>query len=222
MIDSHCHLDFPDYDHDRDEVVARARAAGLSDVLIPGTSSATWDRTRACAEKYGFSYAIGVHPWFVEDVGELPLRGASAVGEIGLDRGRPDMARQREVLVAQLAQAKDHGLPVILHCVRAHAVLLEELRPFAPLGGILHSWSGSAEMVPAFAAMGLSFGFGGVVTWPNAKRWRRSVLAVPEGRLCFESDGPDQAIEARRGGRSEPADVIVVREVIEALRAGRI
>ena len=218
MIDSHCHLDFPDYDEDRAEVVERARAAGVSQVLIPGTGSTTWERTRRCAEEHGLAWAIGVHPWFLEEVGELPLEGAAAVGEIGLDRTRPELHRQRRVLRAQLAQARDWGLPVVLHCVKAHAWLLEELRPFAPLRGLLHSWSGSAEQVPPFLELGLCFGFGGVLTWPEAKKARRAALAVPAGRLFVESDGPDQPVASRRPGRSEPLDVVEVVEALERLR----
>ncbi|HJN74512.1 MAG TPA: TatD family hydrolase [Myxococcota bacterium] len=198
--------------------MARARAAGVDGVLIPGTHPSTWARTRACAEEHGLSWALGVHPWFLADFDDIPLQGACAVGECGLDGTRPRMQRQRAVLRRQLELAKDWGLPVLLHCVRAHVALLEMLRPFAPLSGLMHSYSGSAELVPAFSELGLCFSFGGAVTWTEARRPRRAAAVVPLERLFVESDGPGQAPQSRRGGRSEPSDVVEVIEALEQLR----
>lgn len=194
------------------------RRARLADVLVPGTHPDTWQRTRRCAEERGLTWALGVHPWFLTEVRDIPLDGAFAVGECGLDGARPDMELQRRVLRVHLELAREHGLPVLLHCVRAHAVLLEELRAFAPLRGLMHSYSGSAEMVPDFVRLGLSISFGGVLTWPGAKKAKKAALEVPLDHLFVESDGPDQAVQSRRGGRSEPADVHEVAAAVLALR----
>lgn len=199
----------------------RARAVGVERLLIPATHPATWARTRACAAEHGVEFALGVHPWFLapvpDDFGDQ-LDGAWGVGECGLDRVRGDLDAQRPVLRAQLEVAVDRDLPVILHCVRAHRELIQELERFQGVRGILHSYSGPVELIARYADCGLSFGFGGAVTWPEARKVHARVRAVPADRLCLESDGPDQAWEGRRGGRSEPADVARIAEAVARIR----
>ena len=218
--DTHCHLDFPAYDADRDQVVARARAAGVERILIPGTSPDTWARTRACAAQYGLEFALGVHPWFLGEPTGLAdqLDGAWGIGECGLDR-KGDLDQQLAVLRPQLELASDLQLPVILHCVGRHRELLAELERFPSMPGVLHSYSGPVDLVPRFLGLGLDFSFGGAVTWPEARKVHARVRAVPRDRLRVESDGPDQALQARRGGRSEPADVVAIRDALDRLRA---
>jgi TatD DNase family protein len=115
------------------------------------------------------------------------------------------MERQVAVLRAQLALARRHGLPVLLHCLKAHDALLAvlEAEPL-PAGGILHSWSGSAEQVAPFARFGLGFAFAGAITFENARRGPAAARAVPRELLLLETDAPDQTPRPHRG-RCEPA-----------------
>lgn len=220
LFDSHCHLDFPTFDADRDDVVTRARQAGVERILVPGTEPSTWARTRDVAARYGLEFALGVHPWFLNEIGDLAdqLEGAWGIGECGLDR-KGDLDAQLAVLRPQLELAADSGLPVVLHCVGRHAELLAELSRFPRMPGILHSYSGPVDFVPKYADLGLSFGFGGAVTWPEARKVHARVRAVPQDRLVLESDGPDQARQGRRGGRSEPADIALIAARVQALRS---
>ena len=211
MIDTHCHLDGPAFDGDRDEVLLRARAVGVTDVVVPGVEPEGWERLLGlCAERPGLHAALGIHPQalvglpagdddrHLADLEALLARGgAVAVGECGLDgpsvaEGVP-LDRQRAVLRGHLAIARRLGLPVLLHSLRVQGAMLEELeRDGLPSGGVLHSFSGSAEQVPPFAALGLHFSFAGPVTFDGARKPVAAARAVPPDRLLVETDAPDQ------------------------------
>lgn len=224
MIDSHCHLDGPAFDADRDAALARARAAGVTDVVVPAVGPDRWAALAAfAAARPGVHFGLGVHPQLLPEldpVGDdarlagleaaLARGGAVAVGECGLDgpavqAGAP-LDRQVAVLRGHLALARRFGLPVILHALRTLEPLLALLRAEAPLpaGGVLHSFSGSAEQVAPFAALGLHFSFAGPVTYERARKPLAAARAVPLDRLLVETDAPDQTPRPHRG-RNEPA-----------------
>ncbi|MDH5494067.1 MAG: TatD family hydrolase, partial [Myxococcales bacterium] len=151
-------------------------------------------------------------------------QGASAIGEIGLDRrlfASPagDAARQLALLDAQLEIADGLGLPVILHLVRAPGLLLERLEQRGPLrhGGVLHAFAGPAALIPRFARLGLSFSFAGSVARPASRRVREAAQAVPEERLLVETDAPDLSPPGAPI-RNEPASLVRVVEALASLR----
>lgn len=223
MIDTHCHLDAAAFDGDRDAVLARARAAGVTDVVVPAVGPDGWERLAAfAAATPGVHFGLGVHPQLLPELdprgddrmladleAALARGGAVCVGECGLDgataaAGAP-LDRQSSVLRAHLRLAQRFGLPVSLHHLRALDPLLALLREEPlPAGGVLHSFSGSPEQVAPFAALGLHFSFAGPVTYERARRPLLAARAVPEGRLLLETDAPDQTPRPRRG-RNEPA-----------------
>ncbi|BDG06676.1 TatD family hydrolase [Anaeromyxobacter oryzae] len=224
MIDTHCHLDGDAFAGDRDAVIARARAAGVTDVVIPAVGPEGWAALPPlCAAAAGLHFGLGIHPQLLPELAPagddrrladldaaLARGGAVAVGECGLDgpsveAGAP-MDRQVAVLRGHLALARTHRLPVIVHCLRAHDALLAVLaaEPL-PAGGVLHSWSGSADQVRAFLSFGLHFAFAGPVTYARARKPLVAARAVPRDRLLLETDAPDQTPAPHRGGRNEPA-----------------
>jgi TatD DNase family protein len=223
VIDTHCHLDGPAFDGDREAALARARAAGVSDLVVPAVGPDGWDRLAAFAADHpGVHFGLGVHPQLLPELdprhddrvlAELDLAlargGAVCVGECGLDgataqSGAP-MDRQLAVLRGHLRLAQKHRLPVSLHHLRALDPLLALLREEPlPAGGALHSFSGSPEQVAPFAALGLHFSFAGPVTYERARKPLLAARAVPEGRLLLETDAPDQTPRPHRG-RNEPA-----------------
>jgi TatD DNase family protein len=229
VIDTHCHLDSPAFDGDREEALARARAVGVTDVVIPAVDPSGWQALVALGAIHpGLHVALGIHPQalpgmapasddrHLADLEVLLARGgAVAVGECGLDgpsaeAGAP-LDRQRAVLRGHLAIARRLGLPVLLHSLRAHDAMLEELaRDGLPSGGVLHSFSGSAEQVPPFAALGLHFSFAGPVTYEGARRPLCAARAVAPDRLLLETDAPDQSPHPHRGTRNEPARLPLV------------
>ncbi|MGA8892681.1 MAG: TatD family hydrolase [Anaeromyxobacteraceae bacterium] len=235
MIDTHCHLDRAAFDADRDAVLSRARAAGVTDVVVPAVEPSGWDGLLAlCDRERGLHPALGIHPQALPDLDPaaddrhladlealLLRRAAVAVGECGLDGGTVadgvSLDRQRAVLRGHLAIARRLGLPVVIHALRAHDAIREELeRDGLPAGGVLHSFSGSAEQVAPLAALGLHFSFAGPVTYEGARKPIAAVRAVPRERLLVETDAPDQTPRPLHRTRNEPANLPLVLQAVAA------
>jgi TatD DNase family protein len=206
-IDTHCHLDAAEFDADRDAVVARAKAAGVTQIVIPAVDAHNLERVRELAHRHGFTYALGIHPLCVMRAGPGDLEKLAealrkhaddkrlvAVGEIGLDffvEGLdPDV--QQHFYVEQLKLAKRAGLPVLLHVRRSADKLLAGLRRVDfPHGGIAHAFNGSEQQAQAFIALGFKLGFGGTLTFDRSLQIRRIAASVPETALVMETDAPD-------------------------------
>lgn len=235
MIDTHCHLDVAAFDADRDEVVARATAAGIRGLLVPAIRPRTWPALIALAARHagaGVRCALGIHPQIVPELAEDELAGdladrlaravtdagAIAIGECGLDGGTGDLDRQEAIFRAHLRAARAVGLPVVIHVLRAHDAAPRILREEGPVTGVLHSYSGGAELVPVYRDLGLAFSFAGPVSYPNARKPIEAARAVPADLLLAETDAPDQAPEGHRGGRSEPAFLPAVLAALAAAR----
>jgi TatD DNase family protein len=233
VIDTHCHLDGAAFDADREEALDRARGVGVSDVVVPAVEPSGWGRLLAFAAAHpGVHAALGIHPQALPGIDPadddrhladleamLGRGGAVAVGECGLDGPTAgdgaSLDRQRAVLRGHLAIARRLGLPVLLHSLRAHDAMREELeRDGLPAGGILHSFSGSADQVPGFTSLGLHFSFAGPVTYGAARKPLEAARAVPRDRLLLETDAPDQTPHPHRGSRNEPARLPLVRDAV--------
>jgi TatD DNase family protein len=238
VIDTHCHLDGAAFDADREEVLARARAAGVSGIVVPGVLPGGWDAAAAFARCHpGVHAAAGLHPQALPGTSPadddraladleaaLGRGGFVAVGECGLDgpsvEAGAGLERQVAVLRAHLALARRFRLPVVLHCLRAHDALLALLgdEPL-PAGGVLHSYSGTAEQVPRYARFGLHFAFAGPITYERARKAPAAARAVPRDRLLVETDAPDQTPRPHRA-RNEPGFLpLVVAAVAGAIGA---
>jgi TatD DNase family protein len=233
VIDTHCHLDLAAFDADRDAVVARAAAAGVIGIVLPAIRPRAWDRVREVARRYadaGVRHALGIHPQIVPELepdelaGDLAARLAEAaaescaIGECGLD-GRTDAHElQEQIFRAHIRAARATGKPLVIHVLRAHDAAPRILREDGPVAGVLHSYSGGPELVPVYRDLGLAFSFAGPVTYPNARRPLAAARAVPDALLLAETDAPDQAPTAHRGGRCEPA---FVADVIAGLAVAR-
>jgi TatD DNase family protein len=215
-IDTHCHLDAPEFAVDRPAVMRRAREAGVWPLVIPAVSVATFEAARASAEAANGAYALGVHPLYVHeapadaalDALAQALRAAQAdprlvaVGEIGLDffvpalQDEASLALQRRLYEAQLVLAAEAGLPVILHVRRSADALLAPLRRLREQGrpvpgGIAHAFNGSIQQAQAFLALGFKLGFGGAMTFDRALQIRRLAAELPSEAIVLETDAPD-------------------------------
>ncbi len=230
LVDSHCHLDAPEFDADRGAVVQRARAAGVVHQVIPAIGAAGWPKLKAlCAETEGLHPAYGLHPMFLDAHEDAHLQAlenwlrderAVAVGECGLDyfvEGL-DHDRQQVVFDAQLALAKQFELPVIVHARRAVDAVIASIRRFPGVRGVIHSYSGSAEQARQLWDLGFLLGLGGPVTYQRANRLRRLAAEMPLEFLLLETDAPDQPDAAHRGQRNEPARLTEVLDTIAQLR----
>lgn len=248
MIDSHCHLDIAAFDVDRAAVLARAHAAGVIGMLVPAIRPATWANLGVLAGQFvdaGLRTAYGIHPQIVPklEIGERAIAasiqvlcdaltdadqaaqhlGAApmvAVGECGLDGATAMFELQEQLFRLQLRAARELKLPVVVHVLRAHhraPVIMREER-VADVGGIMHSYSGGAELVPVYRDLGLAFSFAGPVTFPGSRRPLGAATVVPLDLLLVETDAPDQAPAPHRGNRSEPAQVVHTLAAIAAAR----
>jgi TatD DNase family protein len=243
-IDTHCHLDAPEFDADRDAVVARARAAGVGLLVLPAVEAAHFDRVRALAHAHGCAYALGIHPLYAhradeQDIGRLEaaLRAHRedprlvAVGEIGLDGFVPglDFALQHHWYEAQLRLARGFDLPVILHVRRSADALLQGLRRHPVQGGCAHAFNGSAVQAAEFLRRGFKLGFGGAMTHERALRIRALAAALPAEALVLETDAPDippqwlyrtaqQRAAGQAQGRNEPAELPRIGQGLADLR----
>jgi TatD DNase family protein len=227
FIDSHCHIDGPEYDADREEVVARARAAGVNTMLVVGTGDPhtdAFDRAVDLAEKQeGIYAAVGVHPHdakLFDDAAEgrlLALAQQSkqviAWGEIGLDYHYDHSPRdvQRDVFRRQLRLARKLNLPVVIHSREADedtiTILREELTDYER-GGVLHCFGGSLAMARDAIKMGFFISFAGNLTFKKAEDLRDVARQLPLDRLLIETDCPYLTPVPFRGRRNEPAHVI--------------
>ncbi|TRW50143.1 TatD family deoxyribonuclease [Aliidiomarina halalkaliphila] len=227
ITDAHCHLDFPDFDDDRDAVLARARDAGVQRFLVPGVQKSQWSRLETLGQKYAdWSLAYGLHPYFIEAHQEADLKalsqqlekGAIALGEIGLDATVGDQEKQVHFFKEQLAIAAALELPVILHHRRTLDTLLSLVRQAGVTQGMVHAFSGSYEQAMAWIDAGFYLGVGGVITYERAQKTRAALARVPLQRLLLETDSPDMPLQGYQGQRNEPARVIRVRDTLRELR----
>ncbi|WP_026816030.1 TatD family hydrolase [Arenimonas composti] len=230
LYDSHCHLDAAEFDVDRNAVLARARAAGVTRQLVPAVNRAGWPKLRGiCTEEEGLRPAYGLHPMFLADHRDADLDALrrwldgerpAAVGECGLDfyvEGLDHDAMAR-FFDGQLRLAREFDLPVVVHARRAVDAVIQAIRKIGGLHGVVHSWSGSDEQARQLWDLGFSLGIGGPVTYERARRLRRTVASMPGEFLLLETDAPDQPGQAQRGGRNEPAFLVEVLETVAALR----
>jgi TatD DNase family protein len=241
--DTHCHLDAPEFDADRAEVVVRAAGAGVTQIVLPAVAVANFDAVRALAHAHGFGYALGIHPLCVDAAADADLQALReallahrgdphlvAVGEIGLDHFVPglDRTRQERFYAAQLGLAREFGLPVVLHVRRSADSLLKQLRRTPVRGGIAHAFNGSAQQAQAFIDLGFALGFGGAMTFERALQIRRLAQTLPLSALVLETDAPDippqwlyrSAADRAAGAtaRNEPAELPRIAETLAALR----
>lgn len=228
LIDTHIHLDWL---ADPPAQVAAARAAGVGSWVVPGVAPAGWEQLLAMvAATPGAWAAPGIHPLeaaaWDEEAGvrlEALLAGphCAALGEVGLDRqSQVPLADQETVLRRQIAIARNHGKPLLLHCRGATGRLLESLRDerAGALGGIAHAFSGSLEVARQLIDLGFALGIGGVATFPEAHRLHAVIRQVPGEWLVLESDAPDLAPHPHRGALNRPEWLPLVAARVAELR----
>lgn len=242
-IDTHCHLDAPEFDADRAAVITRARAAEVAQIVLPAVNAANFESVRELAHRHGFVYALGIHPLAVERASDDELRCLRdalsarrddprlvAVGEIGLDHFVPglDQARQERFYAAQLELASEFGLPLIVHVRRSADGLLKHLRRHRDLRGIVHAFNGSEQQAQMFIELGFKLGFGGAMTFERALQIRRLATSLPEDAFVLETDAPDippqwlyRTVQQRAAGatsRNEPGELPRIAKTLAELR----
>lgn len=233
LIDSHCHLDFPDFDAEREAVIDRARAAGVGGMLTICTKLANFPPIRALAESHpGIWCSVGVHPHEAEGavgltaetlVRETRHPKVIGIGEAGLDfyyEHSPRMV-QEQVFRAHIAAARDTGLPIIIHARDADADMvriLDEEQANGSFPGLIHCFSSGAAVADCALSHGMYVSFSGIVTFKNAEAVRAVARSVPLDRLLVETDAPYLSPVPMRGKRCEPAFTAHTAAFVAGLR----
>jgi TatD DNase family protein len=235
LIDSHAHLDFADFDADRDAVLARAREAGVTTILAIGSAAGPdkLDAALPFAEQHSWIYAsVGVHPHEARLATQRHLQEAEALaghvrviawGEIGLDYHYDHSPRevQQRIFREQLTIARRVRKPVIIHCREAWAdclAILEQDWASSGFGGIFHCFSGAAEDARRGLDIGFLISFAGNLTYPKSQPLRDVAAGLPLESLLIETDSPFLAPQGFRGKRNEPAYVQVVARTLATVR----
>jgi TatD DNase family protein len=235
LVDSHCHLDFPDFADELDAVVERAKAAGIGTMVTIGTKLSEAEKVIAIAERFPNVWAtVGVHPHEAatepgEDTARLVALAQHpkvvGIGETGLDYfyEHSPKARQAACFRAHIAAARETGLPLIVHTRDADedtaAILTEEMEKGA-YTGLLHCFSSSRELADLAVKLGFYISFSGILTFKSAEAVREAARAVPQDRLLVETDAPYLAPVPMRGKRNEPAFVVHTAKRLAELRGG--
>ena len=241
LIDTHCHLDAPEFDADRDAVREAARRLGVVRCVLAAVHPKHFARVRDLAHAWGDFYAVGIHPLYTENADENDLRAAgdflktnagdaalAAVGEIGLDyfvpayKHAPLRDKQRHFFVHQLNLAREFHRPVLLHSRRAVDDCLYEVRRSGTVG-IAHAFSGSAQQAQRFLDLGWKLGFGGAFTHPRAVRLRTLARDLPLDAVVLETDAPDMpprwlCSPGQPPQRNTPAELPRIAAELAALR----
>lgn len=224
IFDTHSHYADSAFDGDRDELLAALPDKGVRFAALAGSSMQDSAENVALAQKYGYIYAaVGVHP---ESVDETPSdyrekltelvkssEKVRAIGEIGLDYHYENYDRDKQILFfrQQLELARELSLPVIVHSRNASEDTLDILKEYRP-AGVVHCFSGSAEVAREVIKLGMYIGFTGVLTFKNAKKALRALEAVPLDRLLLETDCPYMAPEPLRGRRCDSSMICYTAE----------
>ncbi|EGM71208.1 TatD family hydrolase [Shewanella sp. HN-41] len=233
MLDTHAHLDFPEFDADREQVVQRMQQAGISNLIIPGVSPSHWQKQLAVAQQYQAYFALGIHPWFCPedvDAGILALTSKVtsllecprfvAIGECGLDALYPSTwPQQLAFFEAQLALAKSVNLPVIVHSVKTHSEVLACLKKHQlPRGGVIHAFSGSVEIAQEYIKLGFKLGIGGLIMNSNAKKLLKTVAELSLENFLLETDSPAMTPINVTEKRNQPANAALFIDKIATLQ----
>lgn len=223
LVDSHCHLDFPDFADDLDTVIARAEAAGVRTLVSICTHVSRFNQVLEIAERYENVYCtVGVHPHNAQSEGTIDAKNLIALcahpkviglGETGLDYfyEHSPKALQKKAFIAHIEAARETGLPLIVHtrdADRDTAEILREEYAKGPFPGLIHCFSSGAELAQTVLDFGFYISVSGIATFKNAQPLRDALADVPMERLLVETDAPYLAPMPHRGKRNEPAFVV--------------
>lgn len=231
LIDTHTHLDFPDFDADRPALLAESRALGVRQMVVLGVYRDNWQRVWDLVQSDpDLHAALGLHPVYLDqhradDPTQLRdwlnrlagHRQLCAVGEIGLDYyiQTLDRERQQTLFEAQLHLAAEFELPALIHVRRSHAAVIATLKRIElKRAGIIHAFAGSFEEAREYIKLGFKLGLGGAATWPQALRMHRVLAKLPLDAVVLETDSPDMAPAMFAGQRNSPAHLPAICEAL--------
>lgn len=235
MIDSHCHIDLPAFDHDRADVIASAIKQGVTRLLVPGLYINQFDTLIALQKQYAcLDIAFGFHPYYLQHHCEGEVNAniqvleryisqyrshICAIGETGIDTViSVPLAKQIDYLQAQIELSSAFALPLILHHRKSHNEIIRLLkRNNFSQGGVVHAFSGSAEMAKNYADLGFKIGIGGTITYARANKTIKAIKSIGLAHLLLETDAPDMPLYGYQGQRNTPARLPLVADKLASI-----
>ncbi len=230
FIDTHAHLDDPRFEHDLKAVIDRAHDVGIQQIIVPSIQASGWTKLQLLSQRFHrLLPAYGLHPMFMPQhsrahvaklhewlVQDKPI----AIGECGLDFYIPDHDKREQqwFFEAHLELASQFQLPVIIHARKSVEQVINTLRQFPTVTGVMHSFSGSQQQAERLIDRGLMLGFGGPVTYSRAHRLHALIKWLPLSALLLETDAPDQPDSTHHGERNEPAYLPTIIKAICSLK----
>lgn len=240
LIDTHCHLDAPEFNADRDAEVQASVAQGIAAIVVPAVCASNFQTVISLSKQYPQCwYALGWHPMYIDTAKPSDMHALRqlitqqlsqpnklvAVGEIGLDFfvTKQNAETQSYFFTEQLKIAREFDLPVILHVRRAIDDVLKHLRRYPVRGGIAHAFNGSLQQAEIFVEMGFKLGFGGAMTYSRALKIRALAQAVGMEAIVLETDAPDIPPEwIGTQGRNSPKELLKIAEILAQLRGMQV
>ena len=234
MIDTHCHLDFQAFEQDRAAVIERCKLNGVTQIVVPAVSAATFKQTiKVCQQYSELELALGLHPIFIDEHQPQDLNQLDdlitqhkpiAVGEIGLDFFQTDLSgdelkeKQTVFFTKQLIIAKQHKLPLIIHNRKAHDQCIDLLKQVGSHGGIIHAFNGSIQQAHKYIELGFVLGFGGMLTFERSSKLRNLAKQIPLESIVLETDAPDMTVAQHKGERNSPEYLPFIQQALAATK----
>jgi TatD DNase family protein len=241
LMDSHCHLDFIEFDGYREELWAKCRQNNIRSLLIPGVHPDQWQSSYELTKTLiGVKCSAGVHPWWIDKLNDehvcdkglsyslikkldkaLQQKNCVAIGECGLDKTiATNLELQQAIFEQHIQYACDTGLPIIMHVRKTQNETLRLLSRYRPSGGgVVHGFTGSLELAKQYWALGLYLGVGGSITYPRANKTRHALANMPIESLLLETDAPDMPLNGYQGEPNSPLKIINIAKKLAELRA---
>ncbi|KPZ62383.1 TatD family hydrolase [Pseudoalteromonas sp. P1-7a] len=231
FIDSHCHLDFSEFDTNRESLIKECIAKGVERFVVPGISLAQSKQLIEFKDKYSQVHiAAGLHPYFLGDHKDAHLvqlfdfakvnnNQLVAIGECGLDRSIEDLEKQTRLFEQQITIANELNLPLIVHHRQSHDLIAQSFKRCKPkCGGVIHAFSGSLQQAQYYIKQGFKLGVGGVITYERAAKTRNVIAQIEPQHLVLETDSPSMPLSGHQGEINTPLHIPNVFNVLCSLK----
>lgn len=230
FTDSHCHLDFTEFDANRESLINACAQHGIHQFIVPGITAKRWQRVLQLCQQYPQAKpCLGLHPWWIhkatkDDIERLNLLLTNthivAVGEIGIDGAIADIEKQIDYFIQQLHLAKQHNLPVVIHHRKSHHLIVPELKKIMlDNTGVIHAFSGNYQQAKAYIDLGYKLGIGGTITYPRASKTRDAITKIPLSSMLLETDAPAMPLSGSQGKINSPENIRLIFKHLCALRS---
>ncbi|WP_404338470.1 TatD family hydrolase [Pseudoalteromonas mariniglutinosa] len=223
FIDSHCHLDFSEFDCNRQQLIQQCHAKGINHFIVPGVSLAQSQALLSFVTNHpSVRIAAGLHPYFLADHQEHHLSNLFdfakqqqhqlvAIGECGLDRSIDNIDKQIRLFEAQIELANQVSLPLIVHHRQSHDLIAQSFKRCKPqCGGVIHAFSGSQQQASYYIKQGFKLGVGGVISYSRAHKTRTTIAAIDTAHLVLETDAPSMPLSGSQGQVNTPLRLLDV------------